>query len=96
MLWRRIAWFTSFAIAVALVLWMQSVGFGWAARIGAAVVGWVISQLCAAFILMRMHRRIHRVGALDALAGKVADAIKGLPPDEAEAVAKRMIDQSVK
>jgi hypothetical protein len=104
MLWRRIAWFTSFGIAVALALWMRSLDYGWPATLGVAVVIWVvlpfvISQLCAAFILTRMHRRIRRAGGLDgldALAGDIADATKGLPPEEAVAVGKRMIDQSLK
>src|SRR5215469_10891575 len=99
MLWRRTAWFISFAIAVALALWMRSLGFGWwPATLGLALVVWVfppfvISQLRAAFILMRMHRRI---GRTDGLADKIADAVKGLPPDEEEAVAKRIIDQSLR
>ena len=103
MLWRRIAWFVSFAIAVACVAWMRSLDFGWPFTLGVAVAIWiilpfVISQLCAAFILMRIHRRIHRAGGLDgldALAGNIADATKGLPPEEAVAVGKRMIDQSL-
>lgn len=61
LLWRRIAWFASFTIAVALVLWMRSTGYGWPATLGLAVIVWivlplVISQLCAAFVLRRMRR----------------------------------------
>jgi len=64
-LWRRIAWFTSFAIAVSCAAWMRSLDFGWLATLSAAVAIWiilsfVISQLYAAFILMRMHRGIGR------------------------------------
>jgi hypothetical protein len=55
MLWRRIAWFTSFAIAVALAVWMQSMGFGWPARIGAAS-----SRLdCLAVRHLAALRRLH-------------------------------------
>src|SRR5262249_10765483 len=98
MLWRRIAWFASFAVAVVLALWMRSVGYGWPATLGVAVVIWlvlpfVISQLCAAFVLGRIHSRMRRA---DGLADKIADAVKGLPPEEQEAVAKRMIDESLK
>jgi hypothetical protein len=104
MLWRRIAWFASFAIAVAFAARMRSLEFGWPATLGVAVVVWVvlpfvISQLCAAFILIRAHRRIHRAGGLAGLAGlahNIADAVKGLPPEEQEAIAKRMIDESLK
>jgi hypothetical protein len=42
MLWRRIAWFTSFAVAVALAVWTRSLGFGWLATFGVAVVIWVV------------------------------------------------------
>lgn len=73
MLWRRIAWFSSFAIAVLLALWMRSLDYGWPATIGAAVVTWVvlpfvISQLFAAFMLARTHWRIGRAGGLEDMA----------------------------
>jgi hypothetical protein len=42
MLWRRLAWFASFAIAVALMLWMRASGYGWTATLGLAVVVWVV------------------------------------------------------
>lgn len=98
MLWRRTAWFVSFATAVVLALWMRSLGYGWPATLGVAVVVWVvlpffISQACAAFVLRRIHLRLRRA---DGLTEKIADAIKGLPPEEQEAVAKRMIDKSLK
>jgi hypothetical protein len=75
---------------------MQNVGYSWPARIGAAVITWfilsfVISQLCAAYVLGRAHWRIHR-NPPNEVADKIAAAIKGLPPEEQEAVAKRMID----
>ena len=100
MLWRRIAWFASFAIAVVLALWMRSLGYGWPSTLVGAVVIWVvlpfvISQLCAAFVLARMHRRLRQYPP-DGLADKIADASKGLPPEEQVAVAKRMIDDSLK
>jgi hypothetical protein len=98
MLWRRIAWFASFAIAVVLALWMRNLGYGWSATLGAAVAVWVvlpfvISQLCAAFILARTHSRL-RQG--EELMDKIAEAVKGLPPEEQAAVAKRMIDEALK
>jgi hypothetical protein len=96
MLWRRIAWCAGFAIAVVVVLWMRSLGYGWSVTLGAAVVIWVVlpfvvSQLCAVFVLGRTHRRMLRA---DGLADKIADAVKGLPPEEQEAAAKRMIDEA--
>ena len=95
--WRRIAWFISFAVAVALVLWMRSLDYGWAATLMVAVVTWVvlpfiISQLCAAFVLAHMHRRLRRYPP-DELVTKIADATKGLSPAEQAAVGKRMIDE---
>jgi uncharacterized membrane protein (DUF485 family) len=100
MLWRRIAWFTSFALAVTLALWMRSWNYGWSATLVVAVVTWVflpfvISQLCAAFVLARMHRRLRRYPS-DELAKKITDATKGLSPEQQEAVAKRMIDEAFK
>jgi hypothetical protein len=61
--WRRIAWFASFALAVALAAWMRSQDYGWLASLCAAAVTYVvtpfvISQFCAAFVLRRMHRKI--------------------------------------
>lgn len=98
LLWRRVAWFASFAIAVLLALWMRSLSYSWPVTIGLAIVVWivlpfVISQVCAAFVLIRIHRRLPRA---DGLAEKIADAVKGLPPDEQEAIAKRIIDESLK
>jgi hypothetical protein len=62
-LWRRIAWFTSFAVAIALALWMRGAGYSWLATLGASFAVWVIlpfiiSQVCAAFVLGRMHRQL--------------------------------------
>jgi len=98
--WRRIAWFVSFVIALALAGEMRGLGFGWPATLGLAVVVWIvlpviISQLCAAFVLLHMQRRISRAD-FDGLADKIVDATKGLPPDEQEAMAKRMIDDTLK
>jgi uncharacterized membrane protein len=72
---RRIAWFVGFATALALALWMRGAGYGWSVTIGAAVLVWivlplVISQLCAAFVLARIHRRMRRVDP-DELASKI-------------------------
>jgi hypothetical protein len=97
-LWRRIAWFVSFGIAVVLALSMRSLSYGWPATLGVAVVTWVvlpfvISQVCAAFVLRRIHRRMR---GTDGLADKIADAVKGLPPEEQEAVAKLMIDEQLR
>ncbi|HKM87198.1 MAG TPA: hypothetical protein VJX48_01200 [Xanthobacteraceae bacterium] len=97
MLWRRIAWFSSFAIAAALALWMRSVGYGWSGTLVVAIVIWVvlpfvISQLCAAFVLGSIHWRLRRT---EGLVDKIADATKGLPPEEQAEVAKRMIDESL-
>jgi hypothetical protein len=98
MLWRRIAWFVSFSIAVVLALWMRGLSYGWPATLGVAVITWVvlpfvISQAYAAFMLRRIHRRMTET---DGLADKIADAVKGLPPQEREVVAKRMIDEALK
>jgi hypothetical protein len=65
-----------------------------------AVVIWlalpfVISQLCAAFALRRIHSRMGHTD-VDELADKIADAVKGLPPEEQEAVGKRIIDEPLK
>jgi hypothetical protein len=98
MLWRRIAWFISFAVAISLALWMRTVGYGWAATIGSAFIVWVclpfvISQLCAAFVLVRIHRR---APSAIKLAEEIAKAIKDLPPEERLAEGKRIIDQWLK
>jgi hypothetical protein len=98
MLWRRIAWFVSFAIAVVLALWMRSMNYGWPATLGVALITWValplvISQACAAFSLRRFRGRMRRA---DGLADKIAGAVKGLPPQEQVAVAKRMIDEQLR
>jgi hypothetical protein len=82
--WRRAAWFTSFAVAVALTVWMRGAGYGWFATLGAAFVVWVvlpfvISQGCAAFVLASMHQRISRA---DEVAERIDQATKGLPPEE--------------
>jgi hypothetical protein len=67
-LWRRIVWFASFAIAVTLAAWMRTRDFGWLTALGAAAVTWVIiSQLYAAFVLLRKHLRVHSAGGLDTL-----------------------------
>ena len=97
-LWRRIAWFTSFAVAIALALWMRGAGYSWLATLGASFAVWailpfIISQVCAAFVLGRMHRQLSGSGAL---AEKIAEATKGLPPEEQLAIGKRMIDQALK
>lgn len=59
--WRRISVFVSFAIALTLAVWLPSYGFGWASSMAIAlatfiVVPFVISQLCAAFILVRAQK----------------------------------------
>jgi hypothetical protein len=98
MLWRRIAWFASFAIAVMLALWMRSLGYGWPATLGVAVIVWVvlpfvISQCCAALVLLRMQSRLRRVN-VDEVTNRIAEAGKGLSPEEQITVAKRIIDES--
>jgi hypothetical protein len=60
-LWRRIAWFGSFAVAVALAWWMRSQDFDWPATISAAVATYIalpfiISQLSAALVLRHAKR----------------------------------------
>jgi hypothetical protein len=62
MSWRDIAWFTSFGIAVASAVWMRSLGFGWPATLGAAVVIWVglpfvTKQLYAILVLGGVSRK---------------------------------------
>jgi hypothetical protein len=98
MLWRRIAWFIGFAIAVLVALWMRSLGYGWIATFTIAVVIWIVlpfilSQVWAAFVLGRVHSRMRQV---DGLAERISDAIKGLPSEQQEAVAKKIIDESLK
>src|ERR1700753_2293309 len=95
MLWRRLAWFTSFAVAVALALWMRSSDYGWAATFSSAtivgvVLPFVISQVCAALVLGRIHGRMRRAHRLT---DRIAEAVKGLPPDQQIEVGKRMIDE---
>lgn len=99
-LWRRLAWFTSFAVAALLALWMRSLDYGWSATLVVAVGTWivlpfVISQLCAAFALARMHWRLRRYSP-DELVNKIPDANRGLSPEEQAAEAKRMIDEHFK
>ena len=77
-----------------LALWLRGLSYGWPATLGLAAFTWValpfvISQFCAVFVLRRMWRA-------DRLADKIADAVKGLPPREQAAVAKRMIDEALK
>lgn len=95
--WRRAAWFTSFAVAVVLAVWMRGAGYGWFATLSAAFAVWVvlpfvISQICAAFVLASMRQRI---SGADELAEKIAQATKGLPPEEQLAMGKRIIDESL-
>jgi hypothetical protein len=98
MLWRRVAWFTSFAVAVLLAVLMRNVNYGWFATLGEAIAVWVIlpfiiSQVCAASVLGGIHQRMRRS---DGLAEKIAAAVEGLPPEQQEAIAKRMIDESLR
>jgi uncharacterized membrane protein (DUF485 family) len=100
MLWRRIAWLASFALAMMLALWMRSLGYGWAATLGSALIVWVclpfvISQLCTAFVLGGLHHRMRRVD-VDELTKQIADAVKGLPPEAQVTVGNRIIDESLK
>ena len=92
-LWRGIAWFVSFVIAVAVAGEMRSLGFSWPITFGVVLVVWIalrffILQLCAAFIVIRAGSRRRA----DGLPDKFTDAIKDLPPEERHAIAKRMID----
>jgi hypothetical protein len=90
MLWRRIAWFASFAIALVFALWMRSSDYGWPATLAVAVVIWfglpfIISQLCAAFVLGRMQ---HDAQFLASLSPEVQrDVIEQAPSDVKEHVA---------
>jgi uncharacterized SAM-binding protein YcdF (DUF218 family) len=97
-LWRRIAGFTSFALAVLLAVSMRNLNYGWLATLAAAITVWIIfpfiiSQVCAAFILGGVHRRMRRS---DGLAERIAAAVEGRPPDQQEAISKRMIDESLR
>jgi len=101
MLWTRLAWFASFGIAVLLAFWMRSVGYSWHATLGVGAVVWVvlpfvILQLCVVFVKRRMRMHYSRLTQSDELAAKIADAVKGLPLEEQKAIAKRMIDESLK
>jgi len=44
-------------------------------------------------VLGRIHRRVAQT---EGLMDQIAEAVKGLPPEQQEAVAKRMIDESFK
>lgn len=97
MIWRRVAGFTSFAIAVSLAFWMRGSGYSWFATLAAGMIVWVvlpvvISQLSAALVLVLMRSRLNRVN-VDELTDKIAEAVKGLSPEEQAAVAKRIIDE---
>jgi hypothetical protein len=51
----------------------------------------------AAYLVIRFAARAHqRLRRSDGLADRIADAVKGLPPEKAEAVGKRMIDEALK
>jgi hypothetical protein len=57
-LWRRITWFTGFALALLLATWMRHRGFDWPATISASVAACIIlplfiSQVWADAILIR-------------------------------------------
>jgi hypothetical protein len=101
---RRVVNFASFLIAAALALWMRTLDYGWIASLNLAVVVWVvivfvISTLPAAFVLGGAHRRLRRLDKIGGSAGltdKIADAVRGLPADEQERIAKRMIDDCLK
>jgi hypothetical protein len=96
--WGRIAWFASLSIAVLSAVWMRTVGYGWLIVLGCAMVirvvsPFIISQVCAAFVLRRIDRGMRRA---DVLADQIAEAVKGLSPEEQEAVSKRIIDAEFK
>jgi hypothetical protein len=98
MLWRRVAWFASFGVTILVAAYMRDLNYGWLATLGVAIGAWIIlpfaiSQVCAAFVLRGMRRHVR---SADGLAEKVADTVRGLPPEQQEAVAKRMIDESFK
>jgi len=80
---------------------MRSVGYSWHATLGVGAVVWVvlpfvILQLCVVFVKRRMRMHYSRLTQSDELAAKIADAVKGLPLEEQKAIAKRMIDESLK
>ncbi len=65
-------------LGAARVAKSRDLGYGWSASLGLGVIIWVvlpfvISQLCAAVVLWRIHRRTRQVDA----------------PEKQEAVAKR-------
>jgi hypothetical protein len=96
MLWRRVAWMASFATGVLAAIWMQILGYGWAATFGMAaatclLLPFTISQLCALSVSAGTHSRVKRG---QGLAERIAEAVKGLPPDEQEAVALRMTEEA--
>ena len=79
---------------------LGTLDYSWSVILIVGVVTWavlpfVISQACAAFFLARMHWRLRRYPP-DELVTKIADATKGLSPEEQAALAKRMIDEAFK
>lgn len=95
-IWRRAAWFGSFTIAIVLAIWMRTMGYGWPATLSVALIvclilSFVISQLFAALVLARLRRYVRET---EGLTERIAEAVKGLPPEEQEKIANRMIDES--
>jgi hypothetical protein len=72
---------------------LRLVGHAWHGSNHLGVLPFVISQLCAAVVLRRVHGRMRQT---DGLTDRIADAVKGLPPDKQEEIAKRMIDDALK
>jgi hypothetical protein len=97
MLWRREAWFASFAAGALAAIWMQILDYGWAATLGIGAATcflllFSIYQLCALVVSAGAHSRVNRA---QGLAERIAEAVKGLPPDEQEAIAVRMTEEAL-
>lgn len=82
-LWRRIAWFVSFAATLTVAWLMRSQGFDWPASLSAAtatfiILPFVISQVCAAFVIRHMNQKLP---AIEEAASKQAEQLAKLQPD---------------
>jgi hypothetical protein len=98
-LWRGAVRLVSFALALLLVLWLRSVGYGWFSALSLATLLWVILtytvlQIRAAMVMVAIRQRIRRIDP--SLADKIVNATEGLAPTQQEAIAKRIIDDVFK
>lgn len=81
-----------------MLVWLQNLNYSRLSALGLSVTVWlilpfVISQVCAAFGLRGMRQHVR---SAKGPAEKIAEAVKGLPPKQHEAVDKRIIDESLK